>query len=475
MADLESSLTRIRSAWMAGRSALEHCPPEWRDVVAGEDGECALAALASHATSVLFRPAPAAPIEPRPLLPTLALPTVPDAARSRLNRVLAAQKSGAALERPLVDLVTARGFAMHPGDWMPSARDDWAPDLYAPWLDWVRAEGKAAPASGLTAETYDQLSWAERRVELAALRERDPDAARAIIAAKAASEPAERRVKLIEILESKLSESDAEFLESLASDRSDRVRALAGAYLARLGRGTDGDAPAKELAEMLEIGKVGLLHRRTQLTTRALKTQPQNARRLELFRLVSFASLARALGLSEQHLLETAPTGVADAIAAFVQMVAATGSDEACRLLFDRILDDAEFPFRDARTLAPRLSADERRALLPRIMKRDGDMFETTLAMMGRTLGEAPLSALSPSSGHTALKNILDAALTGEEAQRQNSARMLEMALGRIALLIDPAAATDLIKRLTGWGLSPADPKLDLLHLNAALIPEMKS
>ena len=87
---------------------------------------------------------------------------------------------------------------MHPADWMPTPRDDWAPDLYAPWLDWISGEAKSEPKSDLTAETYDQWSWAERRVELAALRKREPAAARAIIAAKAASEPAERRLKLIE-------------------------------------------------------------------------------------------------------------------------------------------------------------------------------------------------------------------------------------------------------------------------------------
>jgi hypothetical protein len=338
----------------------------------------------------------------------------------------------------------------------------------------VRAEGKATPQSGLSFETYDRWSWTERRVELAALRERDPEEARAIIAAKAPSEPAERRVKLIEILETKLSDGDAALLEVLANDRSDRVRVLAGAFLARLGRGTDADALAKELAEMVEVGKVGLLQRRTQVTLKALKNQPQNARRLELFRLVGFASLARALGVSEQQLLETVPTGIDDAVAAFVQMIATTGSDEACRTLMDRILDSTEFPFQHARALGSRLSAEERRALLPRIMKRDGDMFDTTLALMGRTLGAAPLSALRASSGYAALKTAVDGALNGEEAQRAHLAKVLEVALNRTALLIDATAAAELIKQLIAWGLSAADPKLDLLHLNAALTPEKK-
>ena len=470
MHDLESFLARARSAWMAGRSALEYCPEEWRAAVG--DAEGALAALTGHATAVLFRPAPAAPPVVRPLLPRLALPTLPEHVRPRLRRVMAAQKAGASHERAVIDLVTARGFAVHPADWMPSPRDDWAPDLYAPWLDWVRVETRSTPESVLTLETYDQWPWAERRVALAALRESDPGAARAIIAAKASAEPAERRVKLVEILETKLSQEDSELLDTLANDRSDRVQALACAYLARLGRHADTGALAAELVDMLELGKVGLLSRRTQLVIKTLKAATQSARRRELFKQVNLADLAGALGLPELQLLETVPTGVAEDIAAFVEAVAATGSDAARRMLLDRVLADADFPLLHARPLGPRLSTEERRALLPRIMEGDTDMFDTTLALMGRTLGEAPLSALLDSPGYAALLDSIEAALRGDEAKRPPATKTLEATLNRIALLIDAAAAAELMTRLTASDLSPADPKLDMLHLNAALVPE---
>ncbi|WP_119302776.1 DUF5691 domain-containing protein [Dongia deserti] len=458
---------------MAGRSALEHCPVAWRDGTSGDGGECALIALTGHATAVLFRPAPPAPIAPRPLLPALAFPTVPEGARPRLRRLLA-RKNGASLERSLIDLVTARGFAMHPADWMPSPRDDWAPDLYAPWLDWVRAESKAAPASDLTLENYDQWSWAERRVELAALRQRDPAAARAIIAAKAATEAAERRVKLIEILENNLSADDAEFLATLAKDRSERVQALASAYLARLGRHSDSDALAKELAEMLEVGKVGLVTRRTQLVIKPLKNATQNTRRRELFKLVSFSNLAQALGLSEQQLLESAPAGVEDGIAEFVQMIGATGSDEARRLLLDRMVHDTDFPFAHARWLGPRLTPTERRAVLSPVLVRDPNLFETTVVLMGSTLGEAPISALEKSPGYAALESSIASVLEADDKTRTTIEPMLESTLNRVALLADARAAAELISRVTSRGLSPADPRLELLHLNAALTQETK-
>ena len=232
MDDLESSLAHVRGAWTTGRSALEHCPPAWRGAVEGADAECALAALAGHATAVLFRPAPATALEPRPLLPRLAAPTVPESLRPQLRRLMASRKGEAAIERHLIDLVMARGYVMHPADWMPW-RGDWTPDAYAPWLDWMRGEDKPFPPPSSALDAYERWSPAMLRAALAALRARDPAAARAIIAAKASSESAERRALLIGILEAGLSDADIEFLEAQANDRSDRVQALARVYLDR--------------------------------------------------------------------------------------------------------------------------------------------------------------------------------------------------------------------------------------------------
>lgn len=472
MADLEAALAQIRGAWMTGRSAREQCPPDWLDAVADADPDCALAALAGHASAVLFRPAPAAPIEPRPLLPRLARPTVPDAVRPRLRRLLAAPRGAASLERPVVDLVAARGFALHPADWMPAARDDWTPDLYAPWLDWVRGETAPVPPPPFGPETYDRYPWAMRRAALVALRHADPAAARAIIAAKLASEPAERRLKLVEILEIDLTADDGDLLESVTADRSDRVPALARAYLARLGRAADAEPDAAELAAMVEVETTRLLRRRRRLSAGGSKTAAQAARRRELFKTVNLAGLARALGLSELQLVETAPAGVDDGIAGFVQMVAATGSDAAVRALLHEILTDDAFPLAQARPLAARLTPAERRTNLPGIIARDADGFETALAMMDKTLGEVPLAMLLAAPGYATLEAQVDAARGGDEAKRPAAAKLLGAMVTRLALLLDAAAAAAMVARLIDRGISPADPLLDLLQLNAALIPE---
>jgi hypothetical protein len=471
MHDLESSLARVRGAWMAGRSALEYCPPEWRGAIDGADAECALAALAGHATAVLFRPAPSEPPEPpepRPTLPGLALPSLSESLRPQARRLMAKQKSRALSERHFIGFIAARGYAMHPADWMPGPRDDWAPDAYAPWLDWIRGEDKPHPPPSFALDTYERWSPAMQRAALAALRRRDPGAARAIIVAKAPSESAEGRMTLMEILETGLSDQDVEFLELLASDRSDRVRALARIYLARLGRQVDADALAAELADTLVV-------RRTQLAIGARESAAQNVRRRDLFKLVSLAGLARALGLTEEEIVETAPAGDPKGVDAFVQMIAATGSDRACRTLFHQMLDDEAPPLALVFPLRSRLTRDEGRALQPQILKRDGEMFETTLTLAERALGEATLPALLASPSYAALVALVDVARGEDEAQRRAADAILETALNRLALLADAPAATDLLVRLAASGLSPADPRLDLMRLNAALTMEIVS
>jgi hypothetical protein len=237
MRELEAALAEMRSAWMAGRSALGHCPPSWGEAVAGTESEGALVALAGQAIAALFRPAPPAPLTPKPPLPRPALPILTGQdRRSRFRRAFAAQKSNPALERQLITLVAARGAAPHPADWLPAAGDDWVPEAYAPWLDWVRNEFATVETGAITVDTYEDWPFAARRAALAKLRAGDPAAARMVIAVKLGAEPAERRLLLLEILGGALTEADAALLESLDQDRSERVQALARCLLARLGR-----------------------------------------------------------------------------------------------------------------------------------------------------------------------------------------------------------------------------------------------
>jgi hypothetical protein len=469
MRELEDALARMRNAWMAGRPALQHCPAPWRASVGeGPIAEALLASLAGQAVHAAFRPAPPAALQPRPLLPKLALPPLPDSLRARARRILADDKSAARAAEPLLLLLAARGYSIHPADWMPGPRDEWVPDLYAPWLGWTSAEERAAPDTAITLESYADWPWAERRTALRALRRGDAAAALAIVAAKAAAEPAERRVKLVEILDEGLSEADAPFLESLLADRSDRVKELARHFLARLGKGGDATPLEAELAAMLELGKTGLIARRRQLNLKKLKTAPMNLRRRELLGLVSLAGLARALGAGEMQLVESAPAGEADAVAAFVGMAAATGSDAARRALLERLLEDRSWPLAFAAPLAERLPPAERIELLPAVLAADTESLDFARGFAGPALGTVSAKAFAAAAGAHAVTSALKSALAGEEPAN----RALRTLLFNLGYLLDAAGAADLLARCVAAGLSPADPKLEVLHLNAALKPE---
>lgn len=470
MRDLARSLPLMRNAWFAGRPALEHAPPPWRDLAGeGPGAEAALAALAGAAAEIAFRPAPPATLTLRPLLPKLRLPTLAETLRPRARRLLATLKAAAA--EPLLHLLAARGYSIHPADWLPGPRDEWVPDVYAPWVDWVAAETRARPPTDLSVDTYEDWPWVERRAALIDLRRRDAAAALAIVAAKAASEPAERRAKLVEILAENLSADDATFLEGLSTDRSARVKEIARHFLARLGKGVEPGALEAELAAMLDVRKTGVLARRFQLSLPKLKTAPMNARRRELFGLVSLAGLARSLGVDEMRLVESAPAGDGDAIAAFVDMATATGSDAARRALLDRLLE-GRWPMAFIERFAHGLAAPERAALLAAVLARDDASFAASRFFAGAALGSVTLHALDAAPGLADLIATLRSAIGGEGGEDVGARRQAQESLFNLGCLLDAEAAQALIGRAVALGLSPADPMLDLLQFNAALKPE---
>jgi hypothetical protein len=383
-----------------------------------------------------------------------------------------AAKGEEARIRGLIGLVAARGYAVHPADWIPGPRDDWAPAIYAPWLAWAACE-KPAADRGFDLETYGDWSWAERRAALGRLRAQDPAAAREIIAAKAASEPAERRLALVQILERRLEDADSPLLERLAEDRADRVQALARRLLARLGRRSGDPALAAELAGMVSFGKVGILRRRFQLALQPLKTQAQENRRRELFGLVTLPDLVAALNTSEAALLEQAPAGEPLALSQFVELVAETGSDAARRALLDLIVEDGDAPLGLAVPLAARAEPAERASALARVLARDtSPTLVVSLSFAGDALGAAPLPALRRSPAYAALPELLRAIAGDEEAARAKAAPHARTLLANLGLLLEREAALAVIETCAACGLPSADPRLDLLHLNAALDPE---
>ena len=468
MIDLEDALASMRTAWLAGRPGLEAVPVAWRQAIRGD--EIAALALAGHASEVLACPVPSTALQERALLPRLSMPVLPDAHRGRFRRLLESKRKDALLESALISFLLTRGYAAHPADWMPDARDDWAPEAYGPWLDWVRADvSRVAQDEIITTENYEQWSWQDRRRALAEMRMSDPVAARDIIAAKAATEPAERRLVLVGLLATGLSANDAQFLEGLAGDRSSRVQALATGLLGRLGHGAGNVVLAAELAASVELRNAGILSRRKRLCFVELKTRPQVLRRSELFRLVPLCDLSAALGVDEPSMLQCLPEGSATDLQDFVACVAMSGTEASIKSMIGLLMSDKSEVGGLLVPLVERLGDAARRELVASYSGRDSDLFATTFQLAGPALGQLPLKIASTSPSYLTIRSHVDALVKGPDKDLSAAENLLPAALLRLGLLLDGPGAAALLSYCVDRGVSPADPRLEMLEFNIAL------
>lgn len=463
-----AGLAKMRDRWIAGGAAAGLAPAEWEAALAPEPAagrERLLLAIAGQALDVAFRPAAPKTLKRRLPLPRLGLPTLPEALASLFRAALRQAASDGASRMRVIRLVAARGFVSHPLDWMPSASSDDAPPVYAPWIDWQSGgSGDAAgPALGeLTIETWHDFTPTARRLALADIRRIDPTRARALLEGKAAGEPAETRLPLIELLRVNLSADDVPYLQSLAADRSGKVKQLAARLLARIGQTTGGSekhAEAIELAEFLEKGRAGLLRRRTVYTPRGLKSHAQVQRRAELFDACQLVELAGALETGEEELIANWQLGSQrDADRAFAAMAAASGSDAAVASLGLRLFDAGDLAA--LLYLLPRLGEGERRRFLK-------------AALSGGTAQRHFLRSIPETGAGTfgrddlmgsRLYKELRAAVAGQVAKGGHN-----LDFDDLGFLATASAADAILADLTSLGLGTVDPSLALLRLNAAL------
>src|SRR4051812_6781521 len=204
---LGAALTR----WTMGGAAAPVPPPAWAAHLGDEPGEAELRllALSGQFLGVLVIPAPPEGLQPLPDVPVLAIPALPEAQRPLARRILRTVRDTGS-RRDLLRFLAARGWTLHPGDWMPAATDEDVPDVYAPWRDWAEGSAIARPAAAeaLTEQNWDDYWPAARNVALAALRRRVPAAATALLTAKLGGEGAEVRLRLLGLLATRLSDAD---------------------------------------------------------------------------------------------------------------------------------------------------------------------------------------------------------------------------------------------------------------------------
>ncbi|MFH8984410.1 DUF5691 domain-containing protein [Streptomyces varsoviensis] len=253
----------------------------------GQDGAAAL--LDAAAVETVRRRAGLLPAVVRhrpPVVPTDQRPPLPPAARSRLAMLLADRagpaggsrrgtapdltellpqwlaaanqhgyRAPAALLPALLDAARGRTDLRAEALTLAGPRALWLARLNPQWkfalrsglaVDWTPAPAlPTGPGYDEAAErTWQEGLFAERVALLTALRRRDPDAARALLATTWSTERAEDRLMFVDALREGLSARDEPFLEQALADRSRNVRATSAELLS----GLPGSALAARMA-----------------------------------------------------------------------------------------------------------------------------------------------------------------------------------------------------------------------------------
>ncbi|MBR0756377.1 hypothetical protein JQ604_29720 [Bradyrhizobium jicamae] len=453
----------VLTRWTMG-SAAAPAAAMWRDELGNEpaEAELRLLALSGQFLGVAVTAEPPATLHVLPDIPTLALPTVPDALRSLVRRILTANKD-AQSRTELIHFLAARGFTTHPADWMPAAADDDAPDVYASWRDWAdiaaaNAVSRQPIGDLITAQNWDDFWPAARKVALTALRRRDPAAARAVMEAKLGQENADVRLRLLALLSDELSDGDAAFLEGLAAnDRASKVKALATSLLARLGHAASPGEDTAELAGFFSVKTKGLLRRSRVIQFENTKTAAQLQRRQTLFDGADVTSLATALGLTPQELVTIWSWGEDKAAdVGLVNAIVQTGTDALVAAAADLVAEQGRINI--VLTLVPRLAPSQRARRTETALRASELRFEIAKLIAGPAARlDDPLAAPAGTALITALRR--------DDAKPSDQA----VELHALGLIVSRAAARQILDRLTGAGLLQGDPRLDMLRLNAAL------
>lgn len=453
----------VLTRWTMG-SAAAPAATMWSAELGNEpaEAELRLLALSGQFLGVAVTAEPPTELRVLPDIPPLALPTVPETLRPLVRRNLGAFKE-TQRKTELLDFLAARGWTTHPAEWMPAANDDEAPDVYAPWRDWAGIAAsnnvvRRQAGDRLTADNWEDFWPAARKVAFAKLRRHDPAAARAVLEARLAGENADVRLPLLSKFAAGLSEADIPFLEGVAAnDRAPKVKALAAALLARLGKGAAVGDDIAELAGFFSVKMKGLLRRSRVIQFENIKTPAQMHRRAALLEAADITSLARAVSLTPEELVDAWNWDIdRQADAALVGVVARTGTDSLVVQTAEAISQgDASF---NLAMLTPRLSPGRRSELAEKVLRTRNFSFDMAHTVAGGTARlENPLTA---PAGATLL-----AALRRDNAKPTDELTEL-FALGLIA---SRTGARQALERLNGAGLLQGDPRLDMLRLNAAL------
>ncbi|WP_227429772.1 DUF5691 domain-containing protein [Psychrobacter sp. I-STPA6b] len=344
MQQIDNEIEQLLTRWTLGNDApfsLQDCPSLWQDTLAQQTQQdtqsLSLAALAMLSQyQALMQPAQVAqPLAILPDMPTLDYPILPERLQKHVRYILAEQVHCFYL---LTALLAQYGYSLPPELWLQyqaastQARQqtpDFYRSVYGKWQYWNEQRKQhlaqanlgqvdADVADALTAKTWVDFAPAQRLLLLEDLRHSDADGCRELIAECIEQESADKRLKIIEILQINLSDNDVEFLQSLKQDRSKKVVQLANRLLQRLGYGqTDmADEELRELVAMLKVTPkstikdtltkaIGKKHLpEYHIAPKTFKNSTQRERYIKLLEQFDIINLANALSLTIEQVIE---------------------------------------------------------------------------------------------------------------------------------------------------------------------------
>ncbi len=476
--DPESFLPKIKNRWMIGAVTADVVPEAWQETIQGAQGngldaELAVLALTGQLLQVAYRPANGQPLLVEQPLPVLELPPLPEKLRSSFRRLLAAQDGS---DVPLLTLIASRGYTVSPLDWMPAAREESLPSVYSPWLGW--ASGRSSidgetSGVGLDTDSWSDFLPAERRRALKALRIEAADTARQLIEDQGLREAAEERAKIIAVLAVGLSENDLPLLVKLnESDRSGKVKSIAGNLLARLGQSQCSDEDCKELADFLKVSKKGLINRKRQVSPAKIKTGAQRKRRTELLESVPFDALAGALKQTPMELATEWVFNDKDGVSDYLtQMIVNTAADEIIwpfaqnivqRDAIDSINDDLLKRLKQLHN--PQINSE----IFQLVLDADNGYFDSAVRYLADAPGSVTFEQLSKTNGYSCL---LAAAKKQAKDDSRADEHLLQEGLSNLGLIATQEAAKELLEQFINAGMMSVDPGLACLRFNADLKP----
>lgn len=457
---LQDALQPVVTRWTMGGAAAPLAPESLKDRLGDdpEEAEIRLLVIAGQALGFLVVPEPAGELEGLPDLPALSLPTMPDHLRPLAARTLS--RSEEWLRTGVLRLITERGYVVHPADWMPS-RTGTAPAIYAPWQDWLAGvSGDTSPGAGLNA-SWENLGPAGRRAMLSTLRERDPQAALDVVVARAASQPADQRLWMVEALFRNLSERDRPFLEGLLSDRAPTVRMAASRLLKRLG-GTSSESSEeaeRDIIDFLKVETSGLVRRKRIIVPIRPRNHPQAVRRANAINALDVDRLSAVLGITGPELPQMFPWGSEPELdLRMAGLVLGTGSDEVVEAFEAAINSGAGVTLDMVNQGIERLTA-------------------ATVAVLGeRMMSQSPylpnVAGALPTPGVIADPDVSPAwrqLLAGLKRDGVGDASEGKDEMAAMGILLTKSAAQSALNRLMSLGIPGGDPRLDTLRINAGL------